>query len=246
MVEVTSMGGESPPRGAIIGMHAQSRPISGIVATTITGLEAHFVKNRTLTVADVEVLARIPAYVGYARVDRYQLRHRRYDGRWTDVISRELVERGHGVCVLPYDPARDQVVLIEQFRLGAYGAGLPPWQTEIISGVIEPGEAPELVARREAKEEAGCDLGEMVLVARMLTSSGILTETATVYCAKSDATQAAGIHGLAEEHEDIRAFAVPLAEAVEWVDTGSLQFAPAVAALGWLARHRDDLRRKWA
>jgi ADP-ribose pyrophosphatase len=123
---------------------------------------------------------------------------------------------------------------------------LSAWQIEIVAGIIEPGETLEDVARREAKEEAGCDLGEMVHVATILTSPGVLTETAAVYCARADATHAAGIHGIAAEHEDIRAFTVPLDEAIGWIDAGRLQNTPALIALGWLARHRDELRRRWA
>jgi ADP-ribose pyrophosphatase len=203
------------------------------------------VSGRPLTAADVEVIEKTPAYAGYLRLDNYRLRHRRHDGGWTDVISREVIERGHAVCVLPYDPERDEVVLIEQFRVGAYAAGQAAWQIEIVAGIIEPGETLEEVAQRECKEEAGCDIGELVLVATILTSPGVLTETAAVYCARADARQAAGIHGVAAEHEDIRAFAVPLTEAVGWADAGRLQNSPALIALGWLARHRDELRRKW-
>jgi ADP-ribose pyrophosphatase len=137
------------------------------------------------------------------------------------------------------------VVLIEQFRVGAYGAGQSPWQIEIIAGVIEPGEALEEVARREAKEEAGCDIGQMIHVATILTSPGVLTETAAIYCARADARQASGVHGVAAEHEDIRAFAVPLTEAVGWADGGRLQNTPALIALGWLARHREKIRQMW-
>jgi ADP-ribose pyrophosphatase len=194
---------------------------------------------------DVEIIERTRAYAGYLKLDRYRLRHRRHDGGWTDAMSREVVERGHAVCVLPYDPLRDAVVLIEQFRVGAYAAGQPAWQIEIVAGIIEPGETPEEVARRETREEAGCAIGELVHVATILTSPGVLTETAAVYCARADATQASGVHGLAHEHEDIRAFAAPLDEALAWCDAGRLQNTPALIALGWLARHRDELRRRW-
>jgi ADP-ribose pyrophosphatase len=195
---------------------------------------------------DVEIVEKTPAYAGYLRLDRYKLRHRRHDGGWTDVMSREVVERGHAVCVLPYDPVTDEVVLIEQFRVGAYGAGQPAWQIEIVAGVIEAGETLEEVARREAKEEAGCDIREMVHIATILTSPGVLTETAAIYCARADARQAAGIHGVAAEHEDIRAFALPMTQAILWADTGRFQNTPALIALGWLDRHRDELRRKWS
>ncbi|MGB0629508.1 MAG: hypothetical protein ACPGRZ_02325 [Alphaproteobacteria bacterium] len=89
--------------------------------------------------SDVEILARDRVYDGYSAVDAYRLRHRKFGGGWTEPLSRELLERGNAVCVLPYDPVRDSAVLIEQFRIGAYGAGLRPWQLEIVAGIVEDG-----------------------------------------------------------------------------------------------------------
>ena len=129
---------------------------------------------------DVEIIARDAVYRGYLGVDAYRMRHRRHDGGWTGEMRREVVERGHAVAVLPYDPALDQVVLIEQFRIGAHAAGWPPWQIEIVAGIIEPGEAPEDVAMRECVEECGCRLGALVHVCDFLTSPGVMSETVAV------------------------------------------------------------------
>ena len=116
-------------------------------------------------VQDVELVEKTRPYDGYFHIDVYRLRHRRFGGGWTEVMSREMFERGHATVVLPYDPARDAVVLIEQFRIGAYAAGLEPWLIEPVAGIVEAGETPEAVARREAIEEAGC---ELVLLAGLL------------------------------------------------------------------------------
>jgi len=194
---------------------------------------------------DVEIIARDAVYRGYLRLDAYRLRHRRHDGGWTGVIGRELVERGHAVAVLPYDPALDQVVLIEQFRIGAYAAGWPPWQIEIVAGIIEPGEAPEDVARRECVEECGCRLGALVHVCDFLTSPGVMSETVAVYCGRADASQAGGVHGLDHEDEDIRAIALDAETAFDWLDQGRILNSPAIVALQWLRRERARLRKDW-
>ena len=198
-----------------------------------------------MTEDDVEVIERTTVYDGYLRVDKYRLRHRRHDGGWTGEMTRELIERGHAAAVLPYDPARDEVVLLEQFRIGAYAAKCPPWQIEIVAGIIEPGETPEDVARRESIEECGCALGELVPICDILTSPGVLSETTAIYCGRTDAAGAGGIHGVADEHEDIRAFALPFAEARQWLDGGRIRFSPAVIALHWLVANRTKLRRRW-
>lgn len=194
---------------------------------------------------DIEISLTETLYDGYLRVDRHHLRHRRHDGAWCEVMTREIVERGHAVAVLPYDPTRDEVVLIEQFRIGALTAGVAPWQIEIIAGIIEPGESLETVARRESLEEAGCEIGEMIPACRFLTSPGVLSETVAIYIARTDATGIGGVHGVAEEGEDIRAFTVGFDDAMAMLDEGRIDNSPAIAGLLWLARHRVSLRARW-
>ena len=201
--------------------------------------------DREFGAADVEITARDEVYRGYLRIDSYRLRHRRHDGGWTGEMSREVVERGHAVAVLPYDPARDEVVLIEQFRIGAHAAGREPWQIEIVAGIIEDGEAPEDVARRECVEECGCRLDALVHVCDVLASPGVLSETTAVYCGRTDASDAGGVHGLADEHEDIRAIALAAEAAFAWLDDGRILNSPAIIALQWLRRERERLRRDW-
>jgi ADP-ribose pyrophosphatase len=194
---------------------------------------------------DVQIIARDEAYRGYMRVDTYRLRHRRHAGGWTGEMSRELIERGHAVAVLPYDPVLDQVVLIEQFRIGAYAAGRPPWQIEIVAGIIEAGESLEDVARRECIEECGCRIEALVHVCDILTSPGVMSETAAIYCGRTDTKGAGGVHGVAEEHEDIRAIVLGAETAFAWLDQGRIINSPAVIALQWLRRERERLREDW-
>lgn len=194
---------------------------------------------------DIEILRRDRAYDGYVKVDKYHLRHRRHDGDWTGAFDREMIERGHAAAVLPYDPARDEVVLIEQFRIGAHAAGHAPWQIEIVAGIIEPGETAEDVARREAVEECGCEIGEMTAIYEILASPGIITETIAIYCGRVDAGSAGGVHGVAEENEDIRAFTVPALEAITWPASGKITNGTTIIALQWLALNRDELRAEW-
>jgi len=117
------------------------------------------------------------AYDGYFRITELTLRHALFAGGQTPTIVRECFERGHAVGVLPYDPWEDQVVLVEQFRVGALRAGFSPWVIETVAGIIEPGETPEAVAHRESQEEAGCRLGELVPISHYLVSPGGTSET---------------------------------------------------------------------
>ncbi|MDH3232539.1 MAG: ADP-ribose diphosphatase [Alphaproteobacteria bacterium] len=195
--------------------------------------------------SDVKIIEKNIAYDGHFRIDRYRLRHKLFAGGWGKELVRELFERGHAVAVLPYDPVRDEVVLVEQFRIGAYAAGCDPWLIEIIAGIIDAGETAEAVARREAVEEAGLDIGEMIKIADYLASPGGTSETVTLYCGRVDAGNAGGIHGLATEGEDIRVTTLPAVAIADLLAETRTHNATLLIALQWLMLHRDELRERW-
>jgi len=194
----------------------------------------------------VEIIEQDTPYRGYFRIDRYRLRHRMFAGGWTGPIAREVFERGHAAAVLPYDPGRDEVVLIEQFRVGAFAAGMDPWLIEIVAGIIDEGESPEAVVRREALEEAGCEIGDLVPLGRFIVSPGGSSETVAIYCGRTESAGLGGIHGLDHEGEDIRAFVLPAVQAIALIDQGRVVNATSALALQWLALNRAALRARWA
>ena len=198
-----------------------------------------------VTGEDVELLGRDVVYDGYFRLDRYRLRHRQFAGGLGPVLTREILERGRVAAVLPVDPVRDRVVLIEQFRPGAWAADRDPWLVECVAGVIEPGETPEELARREALEEAGCVVTDLVPIATFLTSPGATTETVRLFCGRVDSAGVGGLHGLAGEGEDIRVAAMPVEDAVALLDEGRIVNAKTIIALQWIARHYDSLKTRW-
>jgi len=193
----------------------------------------------------VEILERTICYQGFFRIDRYRLRHRLFSGAWGPELVREVFERGHAAALLPYDPQRDEVVLIEQFRVGALGSSDDPWLIEIVAGMIEPDETPEAVARREAIEESGCHISELVPICDYFVSPGGTTERLALFCGKVDASEAGGTHGLAEEHEDIRVLVMSATEAFEQIAAGVIKAAAPIIALQWLQLNRETLRQRW-
>ena len=195
--------------------------------------------------SDVEILAKDIVYDGYFRIDRYRLRHRRHEGGWTGEITREVFERGHVAAVLPYDPERDAVVLIEQFRIGAWAAAKPCWLTEIVAGVIDDGESAEAVARREMEEETGCPVTALEPIGSYLSSPGAASESVALFVGRVDSRKAGGIHGLPDENEDIKVLARPWSEVEAELKAGLLTNAATLIALQWLALNRDALRRRW-
>ncbi len=195
--------------------------------------------------SNVIVHNRETVFRGYLRLDRYRLRHDLYAGGQSNAITREVIERGHVAAVLPIDPRRDSVVLIEQFRPGAMAGGWQPWLTECVAGVIEDGERAEDVARREAEEEAGCAIDRLLRVHRFLSTPGVSSETVDLFCGRTDSNGIEGIYGIADEGEDVRASVVPVDHAIALLDDGAVVNAITIIALQWLARHYHRLKREW-
>lgn len=194
---------------------------------------------------DVEIQKREQCFKGFYKLDRLHLRHRQFAGGMGPVLTRELFVRHDAVCVLPYDPQRDEVVLIEQFRVGAMDAGVNPWLLELVAGLIDKDEEPEEVARREAVEEAGLTLGALWPIAQYLPSPGGSNELVHLFVGRCDSSGAAGIHGLAEEGEDIRVHVLPFEEALQGVRDGRINNAASMLALQWLALNRAEVRGLW-
>lgn len=191
---------------------------------------------------EFEIIDEAPLYRGFFSLSRIRLRHTLFQGGWSEPLDRELFHRGRCVAVVPYDPKLDQVVLIEQFRIGAVPIKNDPWLLEIVAGAIEEGESPEEVARRETLEEAGCDIYELIRIGEFFATPGGCSERITLFCGLIDSDGAGGVHGLAEEQEDIRAFTVDFAEAMAWVDNGLIDSAIPIVGLQWLALNRDRLK----
>lgn len=194
---------------------------------------------------DVEVIAKDTVFKGYFQVDRYRLRHRTFAGGWSPEITREVFERGHAVVVLLYDPVAEKLALIEQFRTGALAAGWYPWMVECVAGIIEPGEDLADVARRETHEEAGTVAQDLFDVGHYLVTAGGSSESCKLYCARVDSSVIEGLHGVADEGEDIRVFTVPVAEAYAMTKDGRINNSMAVLAIQWLMLERDTVRKAW-
>ena len=196
---------------------------------------------------DVKIIQHETLYQGFARLDRYRLRHRLYDGGFSDEMEREVFERRHTVGVLLYDPRRDEVVLVEQFRLPAHLAGFPAWELEIVAGITDhDGESAADLARREAREEAGIEIiGELVPVHHFMPSPGACTERVAVLCGRVNAEGAGGIHGLKHEHEDIKVVVLSFRAAMKLLRADKIGNGLTVLALYWLAANRAGLRQSW-
>lgn len=191
---------------------------------------------------DVQILSRERVYDSFIPVDVLQLRHRLFAGGWSEPLRRELAVRPPAVGVLLYDPARDELVMVKQFRTGVMGADHSPWLLEIVAGLADPDEAPLDVVRREAREEANCEIDQAMPLCEYFNSPGWCDEKVSLFCALVDAGSLQGIHGLDDEHEDILIVSVPYARAVSMVESGEINNAMSIIAIQWLQLNRERLR----
>ncbi|BDH44547.1 ADP-ribose diphosphatase [Salmonella enterica subsp. enterica serovar Choleraesuis] len=194
---------------------------------------------------DVEIIARETVWRGFFSLILYRFRHRLFNGEMSGEVKREIFERGHAAVLIPYDPKRDEVVLIEQIRIAAIDTSPTPWLLEMVAGMIEPGESVDDVARREAEEEAGLSVGRTKPVLSYLASPGGTSERLSIVVGEVDAATAHGIHGLADENEDIRVHVVSREQAYQWVEEGKIDNAASVIALQWLQLHHESLKNEW-
>ncbi|MDP1932830.1 MAG: NUDIX domain-containing protein [Gammaproteobacteria bacterium] len=198
---------------------------------------------------DVVLTSRAAGYRGFFAIDKIRLRHRLFAGGWSRDFERELFVRGPAAGALLYDPVLDRVVLVEQFRIGAMESaqrdGKSPWLLEIVAGIIDLGESPEELARREAEEEAGCVISAMVPIAQYYSSPGGSSELVSLFCGRVDASSAGGIHGVEEENEDIRVVVLSSDEAWQAMLDGRMNNAMTIIAMQWLAINKQALRQRW-
>ena len=199
----------------------------------------------TFGAQDVRILGDETAYQGYFRIRRVTVEYRAFGGGWVKPQVREIFERGDAVGLLPYDPASDSVILVEQFRPGAMRDGASPWMLELIAGIVEPGESDSQVAHREAQEEAGCTVSELQPIATVLPSAGACSEQVRLFCGRVEEAGVGGIHGLAEEGENMLVHSVPADEAFALLEADRVPNGHTLISLLWLRQHIDTLRERW-
>ncbi len=192
-----------------------------------------------------EIIKDTVVFKEYFSVKKTELKHTLYKGGWSEHISREVFHRGNCVAVLLYDPVRDEVVIIEQFRAGALQMTDPAdaWLLEIVAGMIDPGETAEDVAYREAQEEAGCSIKSLFKINDFFTSPGATSELLTLFYGQVDTTHIGGLHGLEHENEDILVKALPFDQVHQLLLDGKIISAIPIIAIQWLIINRDELRK---
>lgn len=201
--------------------------------------------GETPDVRNISITDSRTPYIDYFSVREDDLTFPLFRGGSSGEVRRAAFMGGDAVTVLPYDPVRDTVLIVRQFRFGAFARGdLQPWCAEPIAGRIDPGETPEETARREAQEESGLTLGKLYPVARYYPSPAAFSEFLYSYVAPADLSRIDGrVGGASEEAEDIQSRVIPFEDLMAMIGSGEADTAPLVLSALWLDANRAKLAR---
>lgn len=197
---------------------------------------------------DLEIIKEETVYKGHFDLKKIHFRHKLFSGKFSGEVVRELLVKGEAAALIAYDPALDNVVLVEQVRIGAYqpNSDRTPWLLELVAGMVDKGnENPAEVAKREAQEEAGIEVKEVEHALSVWDSPGGQFERLHLFLGLIDSAKVGNgsIHGLEEENEDILVHVVPRSQAFQWVEQGKIDNVIAVIGLQWLQLNYQKYRR---
>ncbi len=192
---------------------------------------------------DVQVLEQKTVFQGFFSMLKLRVKHRLFNGGWSEVISREVFQRGSAAAAVLYDPKNDLIGLVDQFRIGALASRHGPWCLEVVAGMIEGSETPEQLVLRELEEEAGIGRAELIHISTYFSTPGGCSEQIHLYCALCDLKSAAGVFGLEAEGEDIRLHVLNAEDVFLHVLDSRANNAATIIGLQWLQMQRPLLRR---
>ncbi len=189
----------------------------------------------------VRVLSRTTLSKSFVHLERLIIEQRMRNGEVVR-LERDIHDHGSAAAIFLYDIKADSVILVRQFRLGAFVNGDHAYMLEIPAGLLDPKEEAADAARREAEEETGYSVSSVHYLFDMYASPGALTEKVSLFFATIDtADRLTDGGGLAEEHEDIEVLSMPLDEAYAMINSGGIKDAKTIIVLQWAMLNRDKL-----
>ncbi|KMT64182.1 NUDIX domain-containing protein [Catenovulum maritimum] len=197
----------------------------------------------TFNTEDIKLESKEKLFDRFFNVSLVSFKHKLFAGGWSDTVQREVFERSDAVVVLPYDITRDDIVMIEQVRVGCIENGENPWMFELVGGMVEEGESIEDVAKRETEEETGLSVKQLVSMQSYLSSCGGTSERIHLYLAIVDSTQYKSICGVEHEHEDIKVHVFEREQVLAWLNAGKIDNASGVIALYWFQNNLTRLNQ---
>lgn len=189
----------------------------------------------------VRLLSRKTLWKGFVTLEMLTFEQQMRDGSVV-TVTREVHDHGSAAAILLHNPADDTVVLVRQFRSGAFANGDPAFMLEIPAGLVDDGEIPAEAVVREAMEETGFSIEKARYICDVYASPGALTEKLSLFLASVDADKRVGLGGgLEGEAEDIEIVTLGFDDAYRMIATGEITDAKTIIALQWAMLHRAEL-----
>ena len=203
--------------------------------------------NNSRQMKQAELISEEVVYEGFITVRKLLLKHTLFQGGWSDPVTREVAMCANSqvVAVLLFDPLKEKVLLVEQFRPGVFAANEPAWVIEVVAGRVDNGEEPEEAARREIREETGCEVSTLLPIVNYYPSTGACNEKVLLYCGlfSSEGTDSR-LCGVTEETENIRTCLIDMADIFQQLEAGKINNATTLIALQWLKLHHSSLKKR--
>lgn len=172
-------------------------------------------------------------YDGFFKMNEVTLKYRKYDGNWSNNIKRELFGGAQVAAVLPYDPISKEIILIQQFRPGTISKDIDHYLDEIVAGIIDEGESPEIAAKRECLEETGCEVKRLIPIQGYFPAPGSSESFYHLFLGEVKSFKGSKIQGLENENEDIFVKCFKINEVRKKMEDGKILNGLTLIALQW-------------
>jgi ADP-ribose pyrophosphatase len=202
--------------------------------------------NPSYTTNDAELLDNQICFSSkYTKLMKFAVRFKKFDGTNSNVVERYAIQKLHAAAILLFNPVEDYVVLVEQFRIGAMLADKNPWLLEPVAGLIDTELSPSETAIKEAREEAGCEVLELIPMCNYLSAPGNSNEETFMYCGIINTCDPEQFYGVLEENEDIKIHKIATKIAFELVNAGKIFNSQGIISLQWLQLNYAKLRQQF-
>jgi len=172
-------------------------------------------------------------YKGFFEMYEYDLIHQKHDGNWSDEIKREIFGGAHVASLLPFDPIKKEILLIQQFRVGIISRHKDSLLYEIVAGIVDKNEEPDHASIRECYEETGCMVKKLVHIQDYFPAPGSSESFYHLYLGEIDSFKGSRIRGLENENEDIMVTSFKVDEVKQMLDKKMIKNGLTLIALQW-------------
>ena len=188
-----------------------------------------------------KILNKKNLYSGFFSMNKYDFIHQKHNGEWTSKVEREIFEGVHVSSLLPYDPIKKEIILIQQFRAGVLSRYDEDYLLEIVAGIIDEGENPQETAIRECFEETGCEVKQILPIQAFFPSPGSSESYYHIYLGEVNSFDGERIRGLEKENEDILVKSFKIEEVRKMLKEKKIKNGLTLVALQWffLEHYKD-------